>query len=129
MYARLTDPNLAVLPIVLGELQFREIIFYFAPPVCQVCVNHSQYFHNALCEDCPPVRADLSMTISLLVVAIVLICTLWFLHEQRNPKYERCAGRLRRWVHHTKAFARSTGVLCKLKVTANRFEPSNDLIE
>jgi hypothetical protein len=76
--------------------------------------NH--FFKNAVCDECPEADISVVAVIVVLLVVMLVVCALFWLHEQRAPKYQRFAGPLRRWVHKAKSFSKAVGFLPKAKL-------------
>ncbi|KAL1503142.1 hypothetical protein AB1Y20_011204 [Prymnesium parvum] len=85
-------------------------------PLCQVCLRENQYFNDGFCEECPTPGAELVVIVMLIFVASVFVGTLFFLHAQQHPKYDRFSVPLRKLVHYTLTWLKSLGLVPKLKL-------------
>jgi len=90
-----------------------------AGPLCKVCLLDNQYFDGeaAVCKNCPTTGGSSVAGIVAIFVSVLLLAgVLFFLHEQRSPKFDKCSVPLRRLVHHAKVAGRSIGLIAKFKI-------------
>jgi len=88
-----------------------------AGPLCKVCVGETQkYYDNGSCKDCPEAGRGVLPILAVLAATVLVVAALFWLHEQRAPKYDRYAVPWRRCVHHVKAFVKVVGLVPKAKV-------------
>eukprot|EP00966_Prymnesium_polylepis_P116381 2689935-Prymnesium_polylepis.1 len=91
--------------------------------VCKVCVGETQkYYDNGSCKDCPEAGRGVLPILAVLAATVLVVAALFWLHEQRAPKYDRYAVPWRRCVHHVKAFVKVVGLVPKAKARPAKLE-------
>lgn len=89
-----------------------------AGPLCQVCLEESQYFDadTAVCEVCPEPGDTVAIVMGVACAFLIIGGFVYFLHEQHAERFDFIGVPLRWLVHHTRMWVRESGVMAKLKL-------------
>ena len=88
-------------------------------PLCKVCLEEKEYYHEASCEDCPQAGSGFAAVVATVATALLFGVALKRILASRSKVCAWLADPLRRWVRQVSTFCELVGVVTKLKLAMN----------